>query len=231
MATPLDLQEQEQVDQLKAFWKQYGNLITWTLILALGGFAAFNGWNWWQREQGSKASSMFDELERAAQAGDAERSTRVFSDLKERFARTSYAQQGALLAAKVQAEKGQTDAALGSLAWASENAGEDEIRTIARLRAAGLLIDKKQFDAALSQLDAAAGGKNAKEFEALVADRRGDVFMAQGKKDEARKAFEVAYKAMDEKIDYRRLIDAKLTALGAAPIATAAASAPSGATK
>ena len=231
MATPLDLQEQEQVDQLKAFWKQYGNLITWTLILALGGFAAFNGWNWWQREQGSKASSMFDELERAAQAGDAERSTRVFSDLKERFARTSYAQQGALLAAKVQAEKGQTDAALVSLAWASENAGEDEIRTIARLRAAGLLIDKKQFDAALSQLDAAAGGKNAKEFEALVADRRGDVFMAQGKKDEARKAFEVAYKAMDEKIDYRRLIDAKLTALGAAPIATAAASAPSGATK
>ena len=231
MATPLDLQEQEQVDQLKAFWKQYGNLITWTLILALGGFAAFNGWNWWQREQGSKASSMFDELERAAQAGDAERSTRVFSDLKERFARTSYAQQGALLAAKVQAEKGQTDAALVSLAWASENAGEDEIRTIARLRAAGLLIDKKQFDAALSQLDAAAGGKNAKEFEALVADRRGDVFMAQGKKDEARKAFELAYKAMDEKIDYRRLIDAKLTALGAAPIATAAASAPSGATK
>ncbi len=231
MATPLDLQEQEQVDQLKAFWKQYGNLITWTLILALGGFAAFNGWNWWQREQGSKASSMFDELERAAQAGDAERSTRVFSDLKERFARTAYAQQGALLAAKVQAEKGQTDAALASLAWVSESAGEDEIRTIARLRAAGLLIEKKQFDAALSQLDAAAGGKNAKEFEALVADRRGDVFMAQGKKDEARKAFEVAYKAMDEKIDYRRLIDAKLTALGAAPIVAAAASSASGATK
>ncbi len=231
MATPLDLQEQEQVDQLKAFWKQYGNLITWTLILALGGFAAWNGWNWWQREQGSKASSMFDELERAAQAGDAERSARVFADLKERFARTAYASQGALLAAKVQAEKGQADAALTSLAWAADNASEDEIRTLARLRAAGLLMDKKQYDAALTQLDAAASGKNAKEFEALVADRRGDVFMAQGKKDEARKAFEIAYKAMDEKTDYRRLIDAKLTALGAAPIAEAAASASSGAAK
>ena len=231
MASPLGLQEQEQVDQLKAFWKQYGNLITWTLILALGGFAAFNGWNWWQREQGSKASAMFDELERAAQAGDAERSTRVFNDLKERFGRTAYAQQGALLAAKAQAETGQTDAALTSLAWASDNAGEDEVRTIARLRAAGLLIDKKQFDAALSQLDAAAGGKNAKEFEALVADRRGDVFMAQGKKDEARKSFDAAYKAMDEKVDYRRLIEAKLTALGAAPVAAAAASAPTGAAK
>jgi predicted negative regulator of RcsB-dependent stress response len=230
MATPLDLHEQEQVDQLKAFWQQYGNLITWTLILALGGFAAWNGWNWWQRDQGIKASAMFDELERAAQAADAERSARVFADLKDRFPRTTYAQQGALLAAKVQAEKGQTDAALASLAWATDNASEDEIRTIARLRAAGLLIEKKQYDAALAQLDAAASGKNAKAFESLVADRRGDVLLAQSKKDEARKAFELAYKSMDEKVDYRRLIDAKLTALGAAPAAAASAAA-SGAAK
>lgn len=222
MVTPLDLQEQEQVDQLKAFWQQYGNLITWTLILALGGFAAWNGWNWWQRDQGTKASSMFDELERAAQANDAERTARVFADLKERFPRTAYAQQGALLAAKVQAEKGQTDAALASLAWASDNAGEDEIRNIARLRAAGLLIEKKQYDTALAQLDAAASGKNAKAFEALVADRRGDVLLAQGKNDEARKAFELAYSSMDAKVEYRRLIDAKLTALGAAPAAASA---------
>ncbi len=225
MATPLDLQDQEQVDQLKAFWTQYGNLITWTLTLALGGFAAWNGWSIWQRDQAGKASAMFDELERAAQAADAERSARVFADLKERYSRTAYTQHGALLAAKVQAEKGQTDAALATLAWASENAGEDELRTIARLRAAGLLMDKKQYDAALTQLDAAAQGKNAKEFEALVADRRGDVLLAQGKMDDARKAYDSAYKAMDEKLEYRRLIDAKLTALGAAPVAAAASGA------
>jgi len=222
MATHLDLQEQEQVDQLKAFWQQYGNLITWTLILALGAFAAWNGWNWWQRDQAVKASAMFDELERAAQSADAERSARVFGDLKERFPRTAYAQQGALLTAKVQADKGQTDAALATLAWVSENAGEDEIRTVAWLRAAGLLLDKKQYDAALAQLDAAAQGKGAQAFEGLVADRRGDVLLAQGKKEDARKAFEAAYKAMDEKLDYRRLVDAKLTALGAAPAASGA---------
>ena len=60
MASPLDLQEQEQVDALKAFWKQYGNLITWTLTLVLAGFAAWNGWNWWQREQGVKAGAFRD---------------------------------------------------------------------------------------------------------------------------------------------------------------------------
>ena len=228
MATPLNLQDQEQLEQIKSFWKQYGNLITWTLTLALGGFAAWNGWNWWQREQAGKASAMFDELERAALAADAERSTRVFADLKERFPRTLYAQQGALLAAKVQADKGQTDAALTSLAWAGDNAGEDELRVIARVRAAGLLLDKKQYEPALAQLDAAAATSNAKEFEALIADRRGDVLLAQGKKDEARKAYEAAYKTMDDKLDYRRLIDAKLTALGAAPAAPASAAAASG---
>jgi len=231
MATPLDLQDQEQLDQIKAFWQQYGNLITWTLTLALAGFAAWNGWNWWQREQGVKASAMFDELERAAQAADAERSARVFADLKERFPRTAYAQRGALLAAKVQAEKGQPDAALAALAWASDNAGEDEIRSIARLRAAGLMLDKKQYDAALAQLDAAAKGKNASEFAALIADRRGDILLAQGKPTDARMAFEAAYKAMDPKLEYRQLIDAKLTALGAAPASAASAVAASGASQ
>jgi predicted negative regulator of RcsB-dependent stress response len=222
MATPLDLQEQEQVDQLKAFWNQYGNLITWSLTLALAGFAAWNGWNWWQRNQGVKAAALYDELDRVAQAGDTEKAGRAFTDLKDKFGRTLQAQQGALLAAKVQADKGQADAALATLAWAADNAGEDEYRTIARLRAAGLLLDKKQYDEALKQLDAAQQGK-PREFDALIADRRGDVLAAQGKKAESLAAYQAAYKAMDAKVDYRRLLEAKLTALGASPEAAASA--------
>jgi predicted negative regulator of RcsB-dependent stress response len=228
MATHLDLQEQEQLDQLKAFWNQYGNLITWTLTLALAGFAAWQGWNWWQREQGAKAGALYDELERAARAGDVDRTSRAFSDLKERFPRTLQAQQAGLLAAKVQFDKSQVDVALSSLAWVAESATEDEYRTVARLRAAGLLLDRKQYDEALKQLDTAQQGK-VREFDALIADRRGDVLAAQGKKAEALAAYQSAYKAMDEKVDFRRLIDAKLTALGAAP--EPAASAASGAAK
>jgi predicted negative regulator of RcsB-dependent stress response len=226
MATPLDLQDQEQLDQLKAFWNRYGNLITWTLVLALTGLAAWNGWNWWQRSQAMKASAMFDELDRAAQGQDASRAARVFGDLKERFPGTIYAQQGALLTAKIQAEKGQTDAALATLAWLGDKAGEPEYRTIAHLRSAGLLLDKKQYDQALAQLDAAAQGQNAQAFEALIADRRGDVLLAQGKKAAAQSAYQAAYKAMDEKLEYRRLIEAKLTALGAAPAVAASGAAP-----
>lgn len=220
MAQPLDLQEQEQLDALKAFWKTYGNLITWVLIAALAVFAGLNGWKWWQREQAAKAAAMYDELDRAAQAGDAQRSGQIFADIKERYPRTVYAEQGGLLAASVQFARGQSDAAKASLDWVAQHATQTEYQTVARLRLAGLLLQAKDYDAALQQLDAA----KAPSFAALVADRRGDVLLAQGKPAEARNAYQAAWQAMDANVEYRRLVDAKLTALGAAPGTAAKAS-------
>ena len=221
MANQLDLQEQEQIDELKAFWKQHGSLITWVLTLALLVFAGWNGWRLWERKQAEAAAGLFEELDKAVAAGDATRAGRAFSDLKERYPRTALAQQAGLLAGRVQIEKGQADAGRAALAWVAENAREEEYKTIARLRLAGVMMDAKQYDDALKQLD----GAKAKEFEALVADRRGDVLLAQGKAAEAQASYAAAYKAMDEKLDYRRLVEAKLTALGAAPAASAASGA------
>lgn len=213
MATHLDLEEQEQLDQLKQFWKQYGNLITWVLILALGAFAAWNGWNWWQRDQAAKASAAYDEIDKAVQAGDADRAAAQFATLRDRFPRTAFAQQGGLLVAKVQHDKNQLDKAQATLGWVAANASEDEYKAIARIRLAGLLLDQKKPDEALKQLD----GPVPKDFEALAADRRGDILLAQGKKDEAKAAFRKAWDTMDKTVNYRRLVEAKLTALGAAP--------------
>lgn len=221
MATHFDLEEQEQLDQLKHFWRQYGNLITWVLVLALGAFAAFNGWNMYQRSQAAKASVLFDELDKAVQAGDADKAARVFSDMKDHYGRTAYAEQAGLLAAKVQSDKGKADDARATLEWVANNAVEDEYRVIARLRLAGVLLDQKKYDDALKQLPADAG----KAFEGLVADRRGDILQAQGKKDDAKAAYEQAWKAMDPAMEYRRLVEAKLTALGAAPVEAAASGA------
>lgn len=227
MATHLDLEEQEQLDRLKAFWAQYGNLITTLAIVVFGSIAAWNGWQWYQREQAAKAGALYDELDRAAQAVDAEKTARVFADLKDRYPRTAFAQQAGLLAAQVQADKGDKAGARASLEWVAGNAVEEEYRVIARLRLAGLLADEKQYDAALKLLD----GIEAKAFEALVADRRGDILMAQGKRDEAKAAYRKAWDSMKPEIEYRRLVEAKLTALGAAPAeppapAVQAASAP-----
>lgn len=225
MATQLDLQEQEQLDALKAFWNKYGNLITWTLVLALTAFAGWNGWNWWQRDQAVKAGAMFDELDRAAQAGDGERAGRVFEDLKARYPRTAFAQQGALIAARVQFDKAQLDGARAALAWAADNGPEVELRTVARLRLAALQSEAGQHDEALATLS----GATAPGFEALVADRRGDVLLAKGQREEARAAYQAAWNGMSETLDYRRLIEAKLTALGAAPLPPAGAASPAAA--
>ncbi len=219
MATHLDLEEQEQLDQLKAFWKKHGNLITWVLIVVLGGYAAWNGWNLWQRNQAVKAGAIYDELEQAAQSGNAARTLQIFGDLKDRYPGTVYAEQGALLTAKTQYDSGERDKARATLEWAAEKASQSEYQAIARLRLAGILLDEKKYDEALKQLDAIG----AKDFFALAADRRGDVLLAQGKKDEAKAAYQSAWKTMDPNVEYRRLIDAKLTALGAAPDAATAA--------
>lgn len=220
MANTLNLQDQEQLDDLKAFWKRHGNWITWLVTLVLLAFAGWNGWNWYQRNQSVQAAAMFDELDKAASAGDADKVGRVFNDMKERYAAANLTQQGGLIAARVQFDKGQADAAKASLGWVAEKAAEDEYRAIARLRLAGLLLDAKDYPGALKALD----GVTAKEFAALASDRRGDVLLAQGKTDEARAAYQAAYKAMDDKIDYRRLVEVKLTALAAPPAPAVAAS-------
>ncbi len=228
MATHLDLEEQEQLDQIKHFWKRYGNAITWVLVLALGGYAAWNGWNWWQRDQAGKAGGMYDELERVAAAGDADRTGKIFADLQSRYPSTTYAEQGGLLAARTQFEKGQIDAAKGTLTWVAENAKEDEYKALARLRLAGVLLEAKQPDEALKQVS----GTFPKAFEALAADRRGDILLSQGKKDEAKTAYQAAWAGLEAGLDYRRLVEAKLTALGAAPeVAAVAGAASAGAAK
>jgi predicted negative regulator of RcsB-dependent stress response len=218
MATHLDLEEQEQLDQLKAFWKQYGNLITWLLVLVLGGYAAWNGWTLYQRDQGAKAGSLYDELDRAAQEGDSDRATRIFADMKERYPRATFTQQAGLVAARVAAEKSQYDAAIASLAWVADKGGDSEYRSIARLRLAGLLLDTGKHDEALKRLEGVEGA----EFAPLAADRRGDILLTQGKKAEAQAAYLKAWTAMDPKVDYRRLVEAKLNLLGVQPAAGSA---------
>ncbi|RZI69427.1 YfgM family protein [Variovorax guangxiensis] len=213
MATHLDLEEQEQLDQLKHFWNTYGTLITWIVLLAAGAFMAWNGWNYFQRNKAAQASALYDEVERSAQAGDAERIERALGEMKNRFAGTVYAQQAGLLAAKTLNEKAKPDASRAALQWVAENAVDPGYKAIARLRLSAELLQTKAYDEALKQLDASV----PKEFEPLVADRKGDILLAQGKRDEAKAEYQKAWAAFDVQNDYRRLVEIKLNAVGVDP--------------
>lgn len=210
MAKHLDLEEQEQLDQLKHFWAQYGNLITWVLIAVFGSFAAWNGWNYWQRTQATKAAALYDEIDRAAAARDADKMARALADMQERFAGSTFAAQGALLAGKTLFEAGQPDAARAALGWVSDKSSDEAYQAIARLRLAGLDIEAKAYDQALKTLEVPM----PKAFEALAADRRGDVYLAQGKTEEARQQYEAAWRAFGPRADYRNLVGVKLASLG-----------------
>jgi predicted negative regulator of RcsB-dependent stress response len=213
MANHLDLEEQEQLDQLKHFWKQYGNLITWALIVVLGAVAAWNGYHMWQRNQAVQAAAMFDEVEKVVRSGDAEKAERAFSDMKARFAKAAYTQQAGLLVAKMAYEAGKVDAAKGTLNWLVDNAADKGYASVARLRLSAVLMDAKAYDDALKVL----GTGIADEFSALADDRRGDIYILQGKKPEAKAEYQKAYKAFDEQSEYRRLVGVKLSALGGDP--------------
>ena len=210
MASHLDLEEQEQLDQLKAFWKRWGNLITWVITAMLAVFVAWQGWNWHQRNQAAEASAMYQEFDLALTAQDADKAAAAAADLRSKFPSTGYAAQAGLQAAKLQLDQGKADDAKQSLAWVAEHGSEPPYRDLARLRLAGLQLDAKAFADATKTLDAI----QSKDFEALVADRRGDVLLMQDKRDEAKAQYQKSLAALPKDQDYRRIVEAKLATLG-----------------
>jgi predicted negative regulator of RcsB-dependent stress response len=204
-----DLEEQEQLASLKAWWNQYGNLTSWVLIAGLAAYSGWTGWNYYQRSQAAQASALYDELQHAVDAKDAAKVLRAAGDMESRFAGTAYAPMGALLAAKSAFDANDLKSAKAQLQWASEH-GDEEYKSVARLRLAGVLLDEKGYDEALKVL----AGVTAPQFAGAVADRKGDVLAAQNKLAEARAAYQAALDATDKKNPGRQLIELKFEAIG-----------------
>lgn len=216
-----DLEEQEQIATFKAFWSKYGNLITWVLILALGAFAAYNFWNTHQRKQAVEASALYDELTDTVTAKDNAKAQRIAADIQSKFKRTAYAQMSALAAAKTAFEANDLKTAKAQLQWAIDN-GNDEYRSVAQLRLAGVLLDEKNYDGAMKLLN----GSFLPQFSAEVSDRKGDVLVAQNRIADARNAYVAALAAMGPKHPGSQLVRIKLEAIGGTAPAAAGAAAP-----
>ena len=213
MANQLDLEEQEQLDQNKHFWNQYGNLITWLLLGVLASVAAWNGYHYWQRSQAAQSAAMFDEMGKSLAGGDLAKAQRTFADMQERYAGSTYTHQAGLALAKMAADAANPDAAKAALQWVADKTGDEGYAAIARLRLANVYLDTNAYPEAIKTL---IGVKN-EAFSALVADRLGDVFVLQGKKAEAREAYLRAYKKLPADVPYQRLLLVKLNALGVDP--------------
>jgi len=184
----LDLEEQEKIDIIKAWWKQYASWV-WAFVLVLAvSYASMQGWHYYQRGQAEKAGVLFDAVRAAARGGDAAAALQSAKALQEAQPTSPLATRAALIAAAVGHVKGDDVGARFELEWVIAHSSEAPMVDLARIRAAGLLADEKKFDEALKLLDA----NHDPAFVALTADRRGDILTAQGKWSEARAAYQTA---------------------------------------
>ncbi len=215
-----DLEEQEQIDTLKAWWKQYGNLVTWLLIAALSSFAAWTAWNTYQRNQAAQASTLYEEVQRAVGLKDNAKVQGATAALVDKYSDTAYATMAALAAAKSAFDSNDLKVAKTQLTWAIDHAHTKEFKALAKLRLTSILLDEKNFDEAAKVL----AGDFPAAFEADVMDKKADVFVAQNKIKEARDMYKNALDKMGEKHAGRQLVQIKLDAIGGAAEVKAAAS-------
>jgi predicted negative regulator of RcsB-dependent stress response len=208
---PLDLEEQEQVAELKAWWKQHGNLIVAAILAAALAFAGWQGWRWYQASQSSQAAAHFDTLASAAQAGDAKALRDAAGTLIESYPRTLYASMAALVAARFHFDRNDLKAARAQLEWVIERSPAEDFKDLARLRLAAILLDEKAYDEALKLLDA----KHAPAYDSQYAALRGDVLVAKNQPAEARAAYQLALeKAAKDQGAFRETVRMRLEALG-----------------
>jgi predicted negative regulator of RcsB-dependent stress response len=208
-----DLEEQEQLAALKAWWKDNGMQVVTAVVVVVVVLVAWLGWNYYQRNQAAQASGLYDAVQKAASANDLKLVRESAGAVLEQFPRTTYAAMAALVSAKAHFQGGDLKTAHAQLAWVAENARDEALQDIARLRLASVMLDEKAYDDALKLLDA----KHASAFDAQFLATRGDVLVALGKKDEAASAYQSAMDKMQTKDAAQRAnIQLRLDALGTA---------------
>ncbi|CAB3698603.1 hypothetical protein CEY09_26980 [Achromobacter marplatensis] len=209
-----DLEEQEKLDAIKAWWARYGTLVVTLFAVVALSWGGWWGWKAYESHRANQAMGYFEALEDAARLGGADSAVRIktaAATLRDQYPATGYAARGALVAAQaLQAQKDEAGAR-EQLEWLAAQGKNPAMQAVARLRLAGMLLDQKQYDPALAQLNNPPAA-----FAALFADRRGDILAAQGKRDEARAAWQSAIDGLGTANPMTQVVQLKLDALSGA---------------
>ena len=231
-----DLEEQEKIASLKAWWDRYGNALTSIVLGVAVAVAGYNVYQWYQRDRSAKAAGVYDELQRAVAAKDLGHTRELAGLLIDKYGATAYAEMGAMISAKANVDAGDAKGAKAQLQWTIEHAVDPEYRALGRLRLAGVLLDEGAYDDALKQVSTTAAADLSVPFQASFGDRRGDILLAQNKVDDAKREYGDALKMLASRADargYANVVQLKLDGLmgglaaaGPAPVASAATPVP-----
>jgi len=213
----LDLEEQENLANLKSFWARYGNYIIGVITVALLVYSGMSAWKWYQRDQAADAGKLYETLINSISKKEKDNTYLAAEDLQKKYGGTSYAAMGSLVAAKVAMDSNDASKAQSYLKWTANQASDDSFRALAQLRLLGILIDQGT-EASLKEADQLLKEKAVKGFEPLWIERRGDWYLVQTKIPEARTEYLKAMKAMQSDKafpeDARGLLKVKIDAVG-----------------
>lgn len=205
-----DLEEQEQLEALKEWWKRWGNYVIYGVAALL---IAVAGWQYWKNhtaKQSVEAAALFESMNNALEAGDMKAAREQGAQLVDKYGSTPYATRAAMLVASVNVQGKDTRSAKAQLEWVAANTKEAALRDVAHLRLAGLLLDEKDYEGALKQLNTAHTDAYGPRFD----DLKGDVYLAQGKTAEARSAYSAAYAKLKDSNPLHGVVEMKLDSLG-----------------
>jgi len=206
----LDLEEQEQVDEAKAWWKQHGNKVIWGVTLFLLATAGWRAWETWTRNQAAEASMLFDRAVQAASMNDLKSAKAAAAQIMENHASSAYSTPAAWLAGRINYESGDSKSARAQYEFALEHARDDGVRQMARLRLATLHFEEKDLPGAMKLMEAPFDPA----FQGLAEQLKGDLFAAQGKPAEARAAYKLALEKLGDKSSLKPLVEIRLDGLG-----------------
>jgi predicted negative regulator of RcsB-dependent stress response len=204
-----DLEEQEKIDSIKAWWKAQGTLILILIAAFVVGIAGVQAWNYYQKQKTEQAAELYDNVLKAQGSGDAKKIGDAARLLMEGFPSSGYASRAALISAQASFDTGDLQNTKSRLQWTLDNSKEDELKDLVRLRLAGVLLDEKKYGEALGLLET----KHGESFDGLYADLKGDILSAMGKPADARAAYQIALEKIGGKGTYHNIVQMKMDAL------------------
>ncbi len=202
--------EQEELESLQKWWKENGRAVVVGLVLGLGGVFGWTAWQSRAEATAEQVSVVYQSMvEMAASDDHAEallRADRIIQEQPD----SEYAALAGLLGAKSAFAIHRADDANRLLGWVVENASRAELRDVARIRSARLLLDQGEPDAAIAML----AEVSTSAFAATVEELRGDILIDDRKREAAAKAYETALASDSMTSGMRARLQMKLDDLG-----------------
>lgn len=206
-------EDREELEKLKAWWKNYGGSVIFGIALGVAILVGFRYWSQHTEQQRHTAAALYDRMFREFHSRMAVDARRTAESLMNDYAATPYAGMAGLLLARLDYEDSDAIRARERLQWVLKHASDTAVKHAARLRLARLHLDGGDRDAALALLDI----RERAGFEAEYEELKGDIFVALGQREAARKAYREALRQLPVQSNYAPVLNMKLDDLGPEP--------------